>query len=224
MFDEAAVINDTIGSLLELKSPHVAEIFVVDGNPAGSTVKQVTEPTVQCLVAPKGRARQMNAGAKKASGDILLFLHADTTLPHNGPDKIVETMKAGKYVAGAFNYAIQSRNLFIRHLYFTSALRSRISRIPYGDQAIFIRADYFHRLGGYPDIPIMEDIALMKLIKKNKDKIRILKEGVKTSTRRYEQEGILRRWLCNHKMRILYHFGVPAEKLLKYYPDVRGKT
>ena len=132
-------------------------------------------------------------------------------------------MESGKYVGGAFSYAIQSRHLFLRYIYYTSYLRSRISRIAYGDQAIFFRKDYFEKIGGYPEIAIMEDVALMKRIKKNKDRIYILKDGVITSTRRYETEGIIHGWLRNHRMRILYFFGVSPERLIKYYPDTREK-
>lgn len=165
----------------------------------------------------------MNRGAKEASGDILLFLHADTALPGNGLKRIAEVMEPGELAAGAFNYGIESKSIFLRHLYYTSYLRSRISRIAYGDQAIFIRKDVFEKVGGYPEIPIMEDVALMKRLKDQKYKVSILKDKVKTSTRRYEEEGFFYGWMRNHKLRILYHFGVSPERLAKYYPDVSGK-
>jgi rSAM/selenodomain-associated transferase 2/rSAM/selenodomain-associated transferase 1 len=223
VFKEEDRINDTIASLLKMKGNHSVEIIVVDGGPCGSTIQCIMEPTVILMTAEKGRAKQMNKGAAKAAGDILLFLHADTILPEKGFDKIISVMDTGKYVAGAFNYDIESRNLFLRFIYYTSYLRSKISRITYGDQGIFIRKDYFEKIGGYPEIPIMEEVELMKKIKKNKDKIYILKDGVKTSARRYEEEGIIYGWLRNHRMRILYFFGVSPGRLVKYYPDTRRK-
>lgn len=223
VFDEADIINTTIEWLQEIKGGQAVEKIVVDGDSGGSTVNCITEPGVIRLTSQKGRAIQMNLGAVQASGDILLFLHADTILPEKGFEKIKEMMANGKYVAGAFNYAIESRHRFLRHIYYTSYLRSRITRIAYGDQAIFIRKDYFDKIGGYPEIPIMEDVELMKKIKKNKDEICILKEGVKTSTRRYEEEGIIYGWLRNHKMRFLYHLGVSPERLAKFYPDIRKR-
>jgi rSAM/selenodomain-associated transferase 2/rSAM/selenodomain-associated transferase 1 len=223
VFREEDRINATIDSLVKLKGDHSIEIIVVDGDPGSSTIQCINHPTVNTMTTLKGRAIQMNKGAAKASGDILLFLHADTKLPEKGFDKIKAVMETGKYVAGAFNYDIDSQNLFLRFIYYTSYLRSKISRIAYGDQAIFIRKDYFEKIGGYPEIPIMEEVELMKKIKKNKDKIYILKDGVKTSARRYEEEGIIHGWLRNHRMRILYFFGVSPERLVKYYPDTRRK-
>jgi rSAM/selenodomain-associated transferase 2/rSAM/selenodomain-associated transferase 1 len=216
-------INATIDSLVKMECNHSVEIIVVDGDPSGSTIQCIKEPTVITMTAEKGRAIQMNKGAARAAGDILLFLHADTTLPEKGFDKIKAVIETGKYAAGAFNYDIDSRDLFLRFIYYTSYLRSKISRIAYGDQGIFIRKDYFEKIGGYPEIPIMEEVELMKKIKKNKDKIYILKDGVKTSTRRYEEEGIIYGWLRNHRMRVLYFLGVPPERLVKYYPDTRRK-
>lgn len=223
VFREEDRINATIGSLVKMKGNHSVEIIVVDGDHCGSTIQCINEPTVIRITAEKGRAIQMNTGAAKAAGDILLFLHADTILPEKGFDKIKAVMETGKYAAGAFNYDIESRNLFLRFIYYTSYLRSKISRITYGDQGIFIRKDYFEKIGGYPEIPIMEDVELMKKIKKNKDKICVLKEGVKTSARRYEEEGIIHGWMRNHRMRILYFFGISPERLVKYYPDTRRK-
>jgi rSAM/selenodomain-associated transferase 2/rSAM/selenodomain-associated transferase 1 len=223
VFKEEDRINSTIGSLVKIKGNHSVEIIVVDGDHRGSTIQCVKEPTVITMKAKKGRAIQMNKGSANAAGDILLFLHADTILPEKGFDKIISVMKTGKYAAGAFNYDIESRNLFLRFIYYTSYLRSKISRITYGDQGIFIRKDYFEKIGGYPEIPIMEEVELMKKVKKNKDKIYILKDGVKTSARRYEEEGIIYGWLRNHRVRILYFFGVSPELLLKYYPDARQK-
>lgn len=223
VFKEEDRINAAIDSLVKMKGDHPVEIIVVDGAPDGSTIQCIKEPTVITMTAGKGRAVQMNKGAAKAAGDILLFLHADTTLPEKGFDKIKAVMETGKYAAGAFNYDIDSRNLFLRFIYYTSYLRSKISRITYGDQGIFIGKDYFEKIGGYPEIPIMEEVELMKKIKKNKDKIFILKDGVKTSARRYEEEGIIYGWLRNHRLRILYFFGVSPQRLVKYYPDTRRK-
>lgn len=223
MFKEEDKINATIGALVKMKGSHPVEIIVVDGDQCGSTIKCINEPTVIRMTAEKGRAIQMNKGAAKAAGDILLFLHADTILPKKGFDKIISVMETSKYVAGAFNYDIESRNFFLRFIYYTSYLRSKISRITYGDQGIFIGKDYFEKIGGYPEIPIMEEVELMKKIKKNKDKIYILKDRVKTSARRYQEEGIIYGWLRNHRMRILYFLGVSPERLVKYYPDSRKK-
>lgn len=223
VYSEADIIAAAIQSLVEINKGELAEIVVVDGHPDGTTIKNIYDPSVIALTSPKGRAVQMNMGARNASGDILLFLHADTALPCSGLREIVETMETGKYVAGAFNIGPGSKNLFLKHIYYTSYLRSRITRIPYGDQAIFVRKDYFQKIGGYPVVPLLEDVRLMVKIKQNKDKICILKEKVKTSSRRYEEEGMIYGWLRNHRIRILHHFGVSPERLAKLYPDTRRK-
>ncbi|MCP5108682.1 MAG: glycosyltransferase family 2 protein [bacterium] len=221
VYKEADNINSTIDSVLKIKGEHSLEIIVVDGDSEGATINCITERPVIRLTSPKGRGVQMNRGAGRASGDILLFLHADTTLPEKAFEEIKDVMAEGKYVGGAFSYAIQSNNLFLRYLYYTSYLRSCGSRIAYGDQAVFLGRDYFERIGGFPEIPVMEDVAIMKKIKKNKDKIYIINDGVNTSTRRFEEDGIFYNWMRNYKLRILYYFGVSPDRLAKSYPDTR---
>jgi len=221
VFKEESTINHALSRLKKIISNCSAEVIVVDGDISGSTVACIDGKDVLCLISPKGRTTQMNRGADIASGEILLFLHVDTSLPEKGIEKIIKALETDDYVGGAFKYKIESKNLFLKFLYYTSYLRSRFSRIPYGDQAIFIRRNYFKKMGGFPDIPIMEEVQFMKKIKKNRGKIRILKEEVKTSTRRYEQEGIVYGWLRNHLVRILFFFGVSPHKLVKYYPDLK---
>ena len=132
VFNEEDTITAAVRSLEAVKGNHCIELIVVDGHQHGTTLQCITGSTflfpVIPLKAPKGRGKQMNAGARQASGSILLFLHADTALPDNGFEKIKEVITSGQYVGGAFNYAVESRNPLIRHLYLTSYWRSRISR------------------------------------------------------------------------------------------------
>lgn len=223
VYDEAENIQAVIRSLKNIQGTKPHEIIVVDGDKNGGTIQAIRDDSVKRLIAPKSRGTQMNHGAAQASGDVLLFLHADTFLPPHAFDKIVSALTDETYVGGAFRYAIKTPHLFLKSVYITSYWRALINRVPYGDMAIFIRRRYFQKIGGYRDIPIMEDVALMQTIKKNKDKITFIKDGVHTSTRRYREEGIYRGWLRNHKLRILYTLGVPPEKLVKYYPDTRRK-
>ena len=223
VFREEDRINNTIQALMDIKGKNRVEIIVVDGDTGGSTIHCIEDTGIIKLISKKGRSIQMNKGADAASGEILLFLHADTMLPENGFARIEEVIESRKCVAGAFNYYTKSMNPFMKFIYYTSYLRSRTSRIAYGDQAVFIRKDYFEKIGKYPEIPLMEDVELMKQIKKNKDNLCILKDRVKTSTRRYEEEGMIYGWLRNHKVRILYHFGVSPERLIKFYPDTRER-
>jgi rSAM/selenodomain-associated transferase 2 len=220
---EANVINHLIAQLQAQNRYEDCQIIVVDGSPEGNTIKAIVNHDVDCIRSARGRAFQMNAGAETATGEILIFLHADTQLPTDALDRIERVMTDNTYVAGAFDLAIDSPRWIYRVISTVASLRSRMTRIPYGDQAIFIRRDAFLRLGGYPAMPIMEDVAFMRLIKKAGYKIRILPQRVATSARRWEEEGLLYTTLRNWALLAAYYWGVPAERLVKYYrtcPDV----
>ncbi len=167
--------------------------------------------------SPRGRGRQMNEGAGYATGDILLFLHADTELPLNALSLIGNAMQDGHYAGGAFDLAIKSPHPLFRMIEFSASLRSRITRIPFGDQAIFIRKDYFDTIGGYQDIPIMEDVEIMKRIRKKGDRIIIFRDRVATSSRRWDSEGIVRCTLRNWLLQALYPLGVSPHTLARFY-------
>lgn len=213
---EADIINDLISHLGNLESVKKSELIIVDGSATGDTILAVMDKTVRCLSSPPGRARQMNTGAAAAFGDILLFLHADTYLPPDALSLIDQCMAASPYIGGAFNLSIRSHQLSYRLIASVASLRSRITRIPYGDQAIFIDRKIFQRLGGYPEIPIMEDVALMRRIKKE-GSIAIIPRCVVTSPRRWKQEGILFTTIRNWSLLMAYYLGVSPKKLALYY-------
>ncbi|MEW6002301.1 MAG: TIGR04283 family arsenosugar biosynthesis glycosyltransferase [Nitrospirota bacterium] len=217
VLSESKKIEDIIEHLKNLDFDGSLEIIVVDGSPGGDTIKLIGDEFVLKIISAKGRGRQMNSGASVASGEILLFLHADTYLPEDALHRIWNVMKNHKYMAGAFDLGIRSERFIFRIIENFSSLRSRLTRVPYGDQAIFIRKEYFERIGGYKDIPLMEDVDLMKRIRKRKDKICLIKEKVKTSPRRWEKEGVVFCTLRNWTILFLYSLGIPPEKLAKYY-------
>lgn len=159
----------------------------------------------------------MNAGSRRAQGEILLFLHADTQLPIQGLQLIEQAMGDLTIAAGAFDLGIDSPKWIYRVIEMVSSRRSRLTRIPFGDQAIFVRSEYFERLGRFAEIPILEDVELMRRIKKNKDKIVILPERVQTSARRWEKEGIGYTTFRNWRIRWLYKMGVSPERLARRY-------
>ncbi len=159
----------------------------------------------------------MNKGASLARGDILLFLHADTRLPKSALQNISSVMEKKDIVGGAFDLSIQSDRPIFRIIEKAASVRSRITRIPYGDQAPFIRKDYFHAVGGFKEMPLMEDVEFMRRLKKAGDKICIVSEKVKTSPRRWETEGILYCTLRNWTIRSLYSLGVSPTKLMRFY-------
>jgi rSAM/selenodomain-associated transferase 2 len=162
----------------------------------------------------------MNCGAVLASGEVLLFLHADTLLPDDSLARVKAAMADDRYVAGAFDLGIHTERRIFRVTEKYVALRTRLTRVPFGDQAIFVRKDYFNSIGGYKDIPLMEDVELMRRIRKRGDKICIIPEKVMTSARRWEREGILYCTLRNWALQLSYALGVPPERLVKYYKHV----
>jgi len=214
---EAAGINDLLDHLCRLKGAGHCEIIVVDGSADQDTLLPIAASDVICLPSPPGRARQMNSGAALASGDVLIFLHADTRLPTDALLLIDRAMTGSAHWGGAFNLGISSGKWIYRLIARIASLRSRLTRIPYGDQAIFIRRAAFRNLGGFPVIPIMEDVALMRQIKKRGGKITIIPRPVATSPRRWESEGVLCATMRNWLLLAAYMLGRPPEKLARYY-------
>lgn len=215
--DEYYTINQTIKHINSLKADDDLEIIVVDGSPTGETIKVIENKGIKKLITEKGRGNQMNKGASIANGEILIFLHADTYLPPNALHSIASAMRDHTYIGGAFDLGIDSDRLIFRVIEKMASLRSRITRMPYGDQVIFLRKDYFNNLGGFKSIPIMEDVDLMRRIKKRKGKIYIIEKRVKTSPRRWEKEGVLYCTLRNWVLITLYFLGAEPEKLIKFY-------
>ena len=217
VLNEAGGINHLIAHLRSIDVGRSSEIIVVDGDPDGGTLKAIRDGSVIKVKSARGRARQMNEGARIAGGNTLLFLHADTELPQEALSLIVTALNDGGFVGGAFDLAIKSRRLSFRLIESMASFRSRITGIPFGDQAIFIRKDYFQAIGGYSDMPLMEDIEIMQRIKKRGSKIRIIRRQVLTSPRRWENEGIVRCTLRNWLLQLLHYCGVSPSTLMKWY-------
>jgi len=165
----------------------------------------------------KGRAKQMNKGASIASNEILLFLHADTILPKNAFDEIFHILSKKDIQAGAFDLSFNSNKSMLKIIAKIASFRSRITNIPYGDQAIFIKKDIFEKIGKYEDIPLMEDVNLMQKLKKYNYKIEISKQKVVTSSRKWDNSGIIYTTIRNWILISLYFLGVTPKKLAKFY-------
>ncbi len=214
---EHAVISEAIGRIRLLDHGEAAEIIVADGDPAGGTLRAIPDDAVRKLLSEPGRGRQLNRGAGEASGEILLFLHADTKLPPDALSRIGEALRDGTLAGGAFDLAIDSPRRVFRPIERIASIRTRLTRIPYGDQAIFLRGDWFRSLGGFREIPIMEDVDLMRRLKRAGGRIVILPERAVTSARRWEQEGILYTTLRNWCLVTLFLCGVDAGRLARWY-------
>jgi rSAM/selenodomain-associated transferase 2 len=215
---ESEIINALLDSLRQLERDEPFEIIIVDGSPTQDTLRVISDKNVLKYACPQGRGRQMNEGEAHATGDILIFLHADTFLPPNALSLMKTTLENKRYVGGAFTLKIQSKISFLRAIAVYSTLRSQITRAPYGDQVIFLRKHYFDAIGGYADIPLMEDVELMRRIKKKQGQIIILPFSVITSDRRWHQEGPVYTLIRDNIIIFLYWCGMPAEKLARFYP------
>ncbi len=216
--DEADRINRTIVQIKTTDKNADTEIIVVDGDPSETTLRAIADPDVTKTKASSGRSVQMNAGAEKAAGEILLFLHADTILPETAVRSILDVCRDSGTVGGAFDLAIDAPGPAFRIIEKAASIRSRLTHIPYGDQAIFIKAGCFRELGGFTEMPLMEDIDLMRRIKKRGYRIRLIPEPVTTSARRWKKEGLIYTTLRNWILSTLFYAGVHPEKLKKYYP------
>lgn len=220
--DEARRIDAALEALRAV--PGVAEIVVADGgSDDGTAARARRHPGVRVLEAPRGRARQQNAGAAAARGDTLLFLHADATLPAAAASLVRDALAEPGVVAGAFRtwhvaegrWRDRRRSLLL-HL---ADLRSRYARLPYGDQAIFLAADTFRRVGGFPDQPLMEDLELSRRLRRL-GRVRIVDASVRVSGRRFESAA-LRQCVMVNLFPLLYAAGVPPRTLAALYGDPR---
>jgi rSAM/selenodomain-associated transferase 2 len=219
VLNELKTIAATLASTYP--SQHI-EVIVVDGGSSDGTLDLVRSLGIKVLSSPAGRARQMNAGAAAATGEILLFLHADTLLPPEFDLMIRAVMQlphaAGSKVAvaGAFELQIDAPAIGLRSIERGVNWRSRFLQLPYGDQAIFLRSTTFDRIGGFLELPIMEDFDLVSRLKRL-GSITIISVPVITSARRWLKKGILKTTLINQVIIIAYLLGVSPHQLMHWY-------
>lgn len=218
VLNEAKTLHNTLN---RLRISDNEELIVVDGGSKDGTVAIAREFTEKVAVAFTGRAHVMNTGAKMADGDILLFLHADCILPDGAFNIIRKTLEDKSVAAGAFNMKIDHPKLCFRIIERAVNLRAGVTSIPYGDQGIFLRTKDFEHIGGYAEIPLMEDIEISMKLKKS-GKIVFVCPPVRVSPRRWLEEGIIHTTLRNWANAFSYTFlGVSPENLKKYYRDIR---
>jgi rSAM/selenodomain-associated transferase 2 len=193
-----------------------AEVIVVatPEDPTLATLR-LAQPGIVWLEAPRGRARQMNAGAAAAGGNWLLFLHADSRLPTGWRDAIEEAHRGGSFVAGCYRFALDSASVFARLIEFGVWLRVALLGLPYGDQALFVRRERFDAVGGFADIPIMEDVDFVRRIHRGGALFRSSLPVV-TSARRWERDGWVSRTLRHLLLITLYYCGLAPARLVRF--------
>ncbi|MHC5756978.1 TIGR04283 family arsenosugar biosynthesis glycosyltransferase [Nostoc sp.] len=192
------------------------EVIVVDGGSSDDTVAIAQSLNVKVISSSPGRAVQMNAGAVAASGEILLFLHADTRLPTGFDEMIRTALQQPGTVAGAFKLRIDASRLSLRWVEWGVNVRSHFYQMPYGDQAIFLTKEIFQQIGGFSELPIMEDFELMRRLKRI-GRLVIIPTPVVTSARRWLQKGVLKTTLLNQIVIIAYLLGVSPERICSWY-------
>ena len=218
VLNEAAIIRSTLDNLLAYQD---AEVIVVDGGSKDNTASIARAAGAKTIIVSGGKAVQMNAGAKIATADILLFLHVDTSLPDNFIQLVIQTLKQPEVIAGAFELNIEGKKLSLRWIEALVKMRSHLFSLPYGDQAIFLIKKTFEDVGGFSQLPIMEDFELMQRLKRQ-GKIAIASDKVITSSRRWQKLGVWKTTLINQLVIAGYYMGISPERLSHFYRS-RGK-
>lgn len=215
VLNEAALLPGLLEQLRSFRN-RGCEVIVVDGGSDDESAALAREGGVACLAAPRGRAAQMNAGAALARGDVLLFLHADTVLPQSADRLVHDALARSGSEWGRFDLRIDGKSRMLPVVAWAINRRSRWTGIATGDQALFVGRSLFVAIGGFPRQPLMEDVELCKRLRR-RCRPACIATKVTTSGRRWDLQGawptMMRMWW----LRLAYWFGVPAERLARYY-------
>jgi rSAM/selenodomain-associated transferase 2 len=214
--NEEDLLERTLASI----SGHKHEIIVVDGGSRDRTSEIACQYTPHVLSSEPGRGVQQHKGACHAQGDVLLFLHADTLLPRGFERMMQYTLADPEVGFGAFYLSIYPPSPTLNLIALGANLRSRFLKIPYGDQALFMRTKNYFRAGGFRDLPIMEDVDLVRRLN-GISQFKLAPGKVRTSARRWEKERLIFTTLRNYSLMIRYFFGVKPRNLLRHYNDIR---
>jgi rSAM/selenodomain-associated transferase 2 len=216
VLNEAAVIGACLRSLLPQRP---RQILVVDGGSSDDTVAAAAQAD-EVLTTGRGRALQMNAGAARAAGDLLLFLHADCQVQPGALAEVERLLSDGRVVAGCLTMTVRAQGALYRCIDACASARVRLTGLVYGDQGLFLRRRDFERLGGFPPLRFMEDLFLSRALRRH-GRVVVGRSRIFVSPRRWQHAGLLRQSLCNWSLTTLAAAGVHPDQLAKYYPMVR---
>ena len=219
--NEAAGIVGALACLQPLRV-RGAEVIVVDGGSSDNTLALATPLADRVLTAPRGRASQMNASAAVARGGVLLFLHADCGLPHDADRLILDGLAASGKLWGRFDVILDGTHPLLSLVAFMMNWRSRLTGIATGDQGLFVTHATFTAAGGFPLIPLMEDIAFSKTLKSRGAPL-CLRQHITASARRWEARGVLRTIMLMWRLRLAYFLGADPAALALRYDDARAR-
>ncbi len=215
VLNEAAGIAETLAALQPLRA-RGCEVIMADGGSTDGSPELARPLADRVVTSPRGRARQQNAGAAAATGGVLLFLHADTRLPPDADRLVIDGLRESGRGWGRFDVRLTGRHPMLRVIERMIGARSRLSGIATGDQAIFVRREWFARAGGFPGIPLMEDVGLSKALKRLGPPL-CLRETVTTSSRRWEERGVWRTMGLMWRLRLEFWRGADPERLAERY-------
>lgn len=216
ILNEENILEKTLSRLQPELKNH--ELIIVDGGSTDGSI-HIAEKYGKVIKSEQGRAKQLNAGAAAATGEILIFLHADVWL-EQGAGKAVESALLSGYVGGGFLQKIDGRSILYRIIEKTADIRGKYLKVFYGDSGIYVKRTDFERIGGFPEVPIMEEIGFSKALRKL-GKTKMVKPRIHISARRWEANGIVRTTTINWLITFLYFLGFSLERLAKLYRNIR---
>lgn len=212
--NEAETISQAV---CRAKALEPCEIIVADGGSCDQTARLARTAGCTVIESPPGRGIQLNRGAEQAAGDTLLFLHADNWLDPAAPAQIAKVLADPKIGGGGFRQRIDASHAVYRLLERGNALRATARSLFYGDQGIFVRSETFHRLGGFADVQLMEDVIFSRKLRRQSRMV-LLPGPIHVSPRRWQQHGVVRQTLRNWMLVTALTLRVPPDRLARFYP------
>lgn len=212
--NESAVIEHTIQRALELRP---IEVVVADGQSQDKTGELARSAGAIVVASERGRGRQLNAGGRASTGDVLLFLHADCWLEPQGAEQIEAALRDDSVIGGAFCQRIDHERPIFRWLERGNAARVRWRHLPYGDQGIFVRRSAFESIGGFAEVRLMEDVLLMREFRRRRWRIKLLPGPIHVDPRRWLKQGVIRQTLRNWTLLAGLKLGISPDRLAEFY-------